>query len=58
MVCKNSLRLRAALFSERVVKAMRIELVQAYEAESQTKVQFSDEEMLEALQDEFDLTGL
>jgi predicted Zn finger-like uncharacterized protein len=58
MVCKNSLRLRAALFSERVVKAMRLELVQGYEAESQTKVQINDDEMLEALRDEFDLTEL
>ena len=58
MVCKNSLRLRAALFSDRVVKAMRLELVQGYESESQTKVQITDDEMLEALRDEFDLTEL
>lgn len=58
MVCKNSLRLRAALFSERVVKAMRLELAQGYESETETRVQITDEEMLEALHDEFDLTEL
>ncbi len=58
VVCKNSLRLRSALFSERVVKAIRLELIQSYEEESKTKVQIEDEEMLEALRDEFDLTEL
>jgi hypothetical protein len=46
------------LFSERVVKAIRLELVQSYEVEAETKVQIDDEEMLEALRDEFDLTEL
>ncbi len=58
VVCKNSVRLRSALFSDRVIKAMRLELVQGYESESQTKVQITDEEMLDALRDEFDLTEL
>jgi predicted Zn finger-like uncharacterized protein len=58
VVCKNSIRLRSALFSERVVKAIRLELVQSYEVEAETKVQIDDEEMLEALRDEFDLTEL
>lgn len=58
VVCKNGLRLRSALFSERVVKAMRLEVISAYESEWETKVQIDDEEMLEALRDEFDLSEL
>lgn len=58
VVCKNSVRLRSALFSERVVKAIRLELTQAYQDEFGERVNIDDDEMLDALRDEFDLTEL
>ena len=56
--CLSSLRLRSALFSERVVKAMRLELLQTYQEESQVRLSLDDEEILEALKDEFELSEL
>ncbi len=58
VVCKNSLRLRSALFSERVVKAIRLELIQGYQDEFGERVNIDDDEMLEALRDEFEMTEL
>lgn len=56
--CMSSLRLRSALFSERVVKAMRLQLLETYLDETEVRLNVDDDEILDALKDEFELSEL